>query len=144
MRVLNKRFIKMVSITLLVALIAAMVPMLSQPEVAEAQAWPARVVYNIYATDGWVQMADGAPLYIYGFVGGREGEPLTYQNYGINAGGAQLPPYRRSDSHSLSITPAEQAWPQSPASCPLICSDGRYHRGRLKNLGVHMGTPVTQ
>ncbi len=51
------------------------------------------VVYNLYATDGYVNLADGgqallpnpavpsaaaAPLYIYGFVGGREGQEFKY------------------------------------------------------------------
>lgn len=147
MRVLNKRFIKMVSITLLVALIAAMVPMLSQPEVAEAQAWPARVVYNIYATDGWVQMADGAPLYIYGFVGGREGEPLTYQNYGINAGGGAPVTIATGAPTPTAgpITPAEQALAgKAQLPGPLIYArTGDIIEVRLKNLGVHMGTPGT-
>jgi len=37
------------------------------------------VIYNLYATDGYVLMADGVPVYMYGFVGGRQGDPLTYQ-----------------------------------------------------------------
>jgi FtsP/CotA-like multicopper oxidase with cupredoxin domain len=37
------------------------------------------VVYNLYATDGYVEMADGTAVYTYGFVGGRQGVPLDYQ-----------------------------------------------------------------
>jgi hypothetical protein len=44
-----------------------------------AQANNATVVYNLYATDGYIEMADGTPVYIYGFVGGRAGQPFTYQ-----------------------------------------------------------------
>ena len=39
----------------------------------------ATVVYNLYATDGYIEMADGLPVYIYGVVGGREGVDLWYQ-----------------------------------------------------------------
>lgn len=37
------------------------------------------VVYNLYATDGYVEMADGLPVYVYGFIGGREGVAFTYR-----------------------------------------------------------------
>jgi len=47
--------------------------------VALAQQRAASVVYNLYATDGYVTLADGTVAYIYGFVGGRAGTQLTYQ-----------------------------------------------------------------
>jgi manganese oxidase len=37
------------------------------------------VVYNLFATDAFVKMADGTVVYNYGFVGGRQGVPLTFQ-----------------------------------------------------------------
>ena len=39
----------------------------------------ASIVYNLYATDGFIPLADGSAVYNYGFVGGRQGVPLTYQ-----------------------------------------------------------------
>src|SRR5512143_2780110 len=49
-----------------------------QMQVDEAQA-ATTVVYNLFATDTFVKMADGRVVYNYGFVGGRAGRPLTYQ-----------------------------------------------------------------
>jgi hypothetical protein len=37
------------------------------------------VVYNLYATDAYVELADGTAVYNYGFVGGRELAALNYQ-----------------------------------------------------------------
>jgi FtsP/CotA-like multicopper oxidase with cupredoxin domain len=41
----------------------------------------AAVTYNLYATDGYVEMADSdaTPAYIYGFIGGRANTAITYQ-----------------------------------------------------------------
>ncbi len=44
-----------------------------------AQAAAASIVYNLYATDGYVEMADGTAVYNYGFIGGRAGVALNYQ-----------------------------------------------------------------
>ncbi len=38
----------------------------------------ARVVYNLFATDGYVRLGDGSRLHVFGFIGGREGQSLTY------------------------------------------------------------------
>jgi len=48
---------------------------------AAALPFPATITYNIYATDGWITLTDGSPMYIYGYVGGVAGQPLTYLNY---------------------------------------------------------------
>lgn len=56
---------------------------------AQAQAVAATIVYNLFATDGYLQLPDGGPLYMYGFIGGRAGAPLTYQP--SFAGGAHPP-----------------------------------------------------
>ena len=53
---------------------------LSVPHPQEAQANPGHIVYNLYATDGYIQLADGTKLYMYGFIGGREGQNAMYQN----------------------------------------------------------------
>jgi len=47
------------------------------------------VVYNLFATDAFVNLADGAQVYNYGFVGGREGVPLTYQLSQAEGGGIE-------------------------------------------------------
>jgi FtsP/CotA-like multicopper oxidase with cupredoxin domain len=44
------------------------------------QAAPAAAItYNLYATDGYIELPDGGPLYMYGFIGGRQGVDFTYQ-----------------------------------------------------------------
>lgn len=47
-------------------------------EVAEAQGGGNTIIYNIFATDGYTNMADGTSTYIYGFIGGRAGVGLNY------------------------------------------------------------------
>jgi FtsP/CotA-like multicopper oxidase with cupredoxin domain len=47
-------------------------------QAAVVQAQAATVVYNLYATDGYIEMADGLPVYAYGFIGSREGVDFTY------------------------------------------------------------------
>ncbi len=44
-----------------------------------AQAAAASIVYNLYATDGYVEMADGTAVYNYGFIGGRAGVAFDFQ-----------------------------------------------------------------
>jgi len=44
------------------------------------QALAANITYNLFATDGYVSLADGTVLYNYGFVGGRSTDPVVYQN----------------------------------------------------------------
>jgi len=65
-----------------VLLLSAMV--LAAPVASSLDAEPASaqatITYNLYATDGYVKLADGTPLYTYGFVGGEQGRPLSYMN----------------------------------------------------------------
>ncbi len=71
-----KRFLNILVISvLLVAGLAVSPAVPGQVQVALA----ASVTYNLYATDGYVEMADGAFVYNYGFVGGRAGVDFTYQ-----------------------------------------------------------------
>jgi hypothetical protein len=44
---------------------------------AQAQAAATSIIYNLYATDGYMEMADGTAVYNYGFIGGRETVPAT-------------------------------------------------------------------
>lgn len=65
----------------------------ASPDLLPATSTGSLVVYNLYGTDGYVNLADGgqallpnptnpdltaSPLYIYGFVGGREGQEYKY------------------------------------------------------------------
>ena len=52
------------------------------------QGVPATVTYNLYATDGFISLADGTVAYIYGFVGGRSTDPVVYQNSVVAPPGA--------------------------------------------------------
>jgi FtsP/CotA-like multicopper oxidase with cupredoxin domain len=51
-----------------------------QTQTAQAAKPGTSIVYNLYATDGFIPLADLTAVYNYGFVGGRAGVPLTYQN----------------------------------------------------------------
>jgi FtsP/CotA-like multicopper oxidase with cupredoxin domain len=64
---------------LILALILNGLTLTSPPAVQVAQAQAATVVYNLFATDGYIALADGTQLYNYGFVGGRVGAPLVFQ-----------------------------------------------------------------
>jgi manganese oxidase len=94
------------------------------------------VTYNLYATDGYTELADGTRAYIYGFVGGRDGSPITYQTS-----------YNGTNAPQVSTTsvPAPTAGPETgnllagnaqfPA--PIIYATvGDVVTIRFKNLGV--------
>jgi len=46
------------------------------------------ITYILYATDGYIQLADGTVLYMYGFVGGRSTDYVVYQNSMVAPPGA--------------------------------------------------------
>ena len=74
-----------------------------------ASANPGQIVYNIYATDGLWIMADGRQLYSYGFVGGRQGDPVKFlagQNVAKGIAPGSL------------VTIAGQTWP-APTPGPI-------------------------
>lgn len=108
-----------------------------EPEEVMAALGPSTIVYNMYATDGYWQMADGTSIYSYGFVGGREGQPLTYLD-GTGApvtipGGA--PPPTAGPIVPGSIEAQLLGNAQFPA--PIIyATTGDVVEIRLKNLGV--------
>ncbi len=109
----------------------------------------ATITYNLYATDTYVKMADGTVVYNYGFVGGRAGQPLTFQNSwqpakvngGQIAGANTTLPNGAPDPTPGPMTLAEQAMfgnAQYPA--PMIyAAVGDVVEIRLKNLGVSNG-----
>jgi len=95
----------------------------------------AHIVYNIYATDGYVSMADGISVYVYGYIGGRAGVPLTYLN---QRGQKVTIPAGAPTPTGGPITAAERPLlgnAQIPG--PVIyASTGDVVEIRLKNLGV--------
>ncbi len=104
-------------------------------------------IYNLYATDAFVQLADGTLVYNYGFVGGRQGVPLTFQNSyaaAVNPGG---------NTTIATGAPAPTGGPVTAAETPLLgnaqfpapliyAAVGDVVEIRLKNLGVtNKGSP---
>lgn len=75
---MKKKVIRSLLTVTLVAMFLSVGVIVSPANTVAVQA--ANVSYNIFATDGYVSLADGTPLYIYGFIGGRAGQSLTYQN----------------------------------------------------------------
>ncbi len=146
MKGFKPKVLKIVALGLAAALLAMLAP-IAQPEEALAAPWPARVVYNIYATDGWAPMADGVAQYIYGYVGGQAGVPLTYQDFGLNGtGGTPRTIATGAPSPTAGpVTTAEQVL-QGKAQLPgpvIYARTGDIIEVHLKNLGTVMGTPAT-
>jgi FtsP/CotA-like multicopper oxidase with cupredoxin domain len=81
----HKRLVTLSSIVSMVVLLGAIVGG-GAPSVAMAV--PATITYNLYATDGFISLADGTILYNYGFVGGRAGTTISYQNSMVAPPGA--------------------------------------------------------
>jgi FtsP/CotA-like multicopper oxidase with cupredoxin domain len=122
-----------------------------------ALAAPSTIVYNLYATDAFIPLADGSAVYNYGFVGGRQGQPLTFQK-SVTPGGDRASDTGLSTSYTYNGNatlaggaPAPTGGPvtgdeallqgnaQFPA--PLIyAAVGDVVEIRLKNLGVTLPT----
>jgi len=84
----TRKIIITIFIALLVVIGLALGSGLVKNASAQDAPFAATVTYNLYATDGFISMADGTVVYIYGFVGGRNGVSLTYQNSMIAPPGA--------------------------------------------------------
>lgn len=133
-----------VSVMMLGAL--AFTPGAYAPVQAQAEAASA-VVYNLYATDGFVNMADYDPLtppfdkqlYIYGFIGGRSTDNLVYFDYTAANGGAAVNTGSPAPAPTGGpVTGAELALTgkaQLPAPA-IYAKKGDVVEIRLKNLGV--------
>jgi manganese oxidase len=65
-------------IPLVVALLFMVSFTASPVQTSSVLAAPNTIVYNLYATDAYIPLADGSAVYNYGFVGGRAGQPLTF------------------------------------------------------------------
>jgi FtsP/CotA-like multicopper oxidase with cupredoxin domain len=79
----KKRLIIFLSVVLILSLLS-FAPV--QTQTAQAAKGGATIIYNLYATDAFIPLADGSAVYNYGFVGGRQGVPLTYQKSVTPAG----------------------------------------------------------
>ncbi len=71
---------KIMRIVVISALVLGALTAVTVPTQSAAAAPSGTIVYNLYATDAFIKLVDGTVIYNYGFVGGREGVPLTYQN----------------------------------------------------------------
>ncbi len=105
----------------------------SQPAAAQGRT----IVYNLYATDGYAMLADGTMMYIYGFVGGRQGEPMTY----LDAAGNRITlPQGPPAPTGGPVQPGVEAQLLGNAQLPgpvIYANVGDVVEIRLKNLGVN-------
>jgi FtsP/CotA-like multicopper oxidase with cupredoxin domain len=127
-------------ILILLAVTALMISLAVSPGqtgVALAQT-AVTVTYNLYATDGYVTLADGTVAYIYGFVGGRAGQPLTFQTSTAKGAGPNV---------TLASVPAPTGGPITATELPLAgnaqfpapviyATTSDVVQINLKNLGV--------
>jgi FtsP/CotA-like multicopper oxidase with cupredoxin domain len=147
----KKRLLILLSVVLVVSMLS-----FAPAKIAQAVGKPPpgqSIVYNLYATDAFIPLADGSAVYNYGFVGGRQGVPLTYQK-SVTPGGS------RSDDTGLATSftyngngtiatgaPAPTGGPVTAAElalqgnaqfpAPLIYATvGDVVEIRLKNLGT--------
>jgi FtsP/CotA-like multicopper oxidase with cupredoxin domain len=133
---LKPKFLALFMAPILLAGSLLIIPEMVKP----VQAAAATVVYDLYTTDGYVNLADGTAMYDYGFVGGREGQPMSFQTSmkaASNPGGVVTLPAPPQPTAGT-ITAAEQPLAgnaQLPA--PIIYASTRdIVELRLKNLGV--------
>ena len=132
---------------LIVAVLLASVLMLGPVPTEAVQAQGATVVYNLYATDGYIEMADGLPVYSYGFIGGREGVGFTYTTSYCTGDGVErwcAPPTNVTVAEGA-VAPMGGPWTGQDAQfaghaqfpAPIVYATvGDIVEIRLKNLGV--------
>ena len=155
---LRRTATKRKALALVAALVLAMLFALAVAGVARAEdkeLAAATVIYNLYATDGYQLMADGTPVYMYGFVGGRQGVPLTYQQHAtitaVDASGAATAGTQGANVTVAGGPPAPTGGPVAPAEAqfrgnaqypaPIIYAKvGDVVEIRLKNLGTTLPT----
>ncbi len=135
-----RRLFSLITMAVIILGTLAFTPGGYAPVQAQADAISASVVYNLYATDGFVKMADWSPgnplLYIYGFIGSRSDQNLVWYDYTTNtAVNTGLPAPAPTGGP---VTSGEQflaGKAQLPA--PVIWAKvGDVVEIRLKNLGV--------
>jgi manganese oxidase len=114
---------------------------------------PNSIVYNLFATDAFIPLADGSAVYNYGYVGGRAGQPLTFQN-SVTPGDVRDPSTGLWSSYTYNGNGSIPAGAPSPAGGPVTGDEallignaqfpapliyaavGDVVEIRLKNLGV--------
>jgi len=73
------KILRVAAVLMVISLIAAFAPIGGTPSAEAAlPVWPATLIYNIYATDGYLTLADGQVIYVYGYIGGMQGVPMSY------------------------------------------------------------------
>jgi FtsP/CotA-like multicopper oxidase with cupredoxin domain len=97
------------------------------------------VVYNLYATDGYLELPDGLPLYMYGFIGGREGADFTYTTSfaGVAPTNVAVPGGAVAPQGGPWVSQDAQFAGNAQFPAPIIYATmGDIVEIRLKNLGV--------
>lgn len=147
MKTIKSRMLKALTLIMVSLMVATLAVTVAEPQQAEAAPWPSRVVYNIYATDGWTLLADGVPLYIYGYVGGQAGVPFTYQDYnrpGIGGQPRTIPTGPPTPTPGAVSTAEAALAGKAQYPGPVVYArTGDIIEVHFKNLGVHTGTPNT-
>ncbi len=114
-------------------------------QTAQAATPGATITYNIFATDAFVRLADGTVIYNYGFVGGRQGIPFTFQSsykpdgQGNLSGGENVTLSGGPPSPTGGPVTEDEAVLQGNASFPgplIYASVGDVVEIHFKNLGV--------
>jgi len=133
------KFVLIITIVTLFSLLS-----LAPAQAVQAQATTERqnIIYNFYATDAYIKLADDSVIYNYGFIGGRQGVPLTYQKSfspdGTSGGDNGYIPGGAPAPTGGELQDAEEEL-QGNAQFPgpmIYASVGDIVELRLKNLGV--------
>ena len=92
------------------------------------------ITYNLFATDGYVSLADGTVLYNYGFVGGRSDQDVVYQNSMIKPPGwAPVAGFPAVFTPGALVTaPAGYKWPQPVGGASPVGSLENQIRGNVQ------------
>jgi len=111
------------------------------------------IVYNLYATDAFIPLADLSAVYNYGFVGGRQGVSLTYQK-SVTPGPDRDPVTQLATSFTYNGVGTIAAGAPAPTGGPVTAAEAALQGNaqfpapliymavgdvveiRLKNLGV--------
>jgi FtsP/CotA-like multicopper oxidase with cupredoxin domain len=115
----NKRLIILLSLVLIISLLS-FGP--AQTQTAQAAKPGASIVYNLYATDGFIPLADGTAVYNYGFVGGRAGVPLTYQK-SVTPGGDRAADTQLWSSFTYNGNGSIPAGAPAPTGGPITAAE---------------------
>lgn len=132
---------------LLLGLLSLAPGQVTQAQDPDAGQPSALIVYNLYSTDGYVEMADGTAVYNFGFIGGRQNVPLTYTSSFCTGDGANRNCNPPTNLSIPSGAPAPTGGPWTVDEAPLAgqaqfpapiiyAAVGDVVEIRLKNLGA--------